>query len=230
MRKTNIEFNYRIILISVLLIIAVFLISYFYFVLRTSALFTHFFYIPIILSCVWWKWRGLIVCFLLIVLSILIPLPIGFEIYLIDTIIRSFAFFAVGLVTAFLSSELSKSHENLKDRIRALKCIQGITNLLKDPNNSVEDILNESIKQIKCASQYPNQTCVKILFNEKEYITKNFRESPWQISHSVKISNKELFIYVNYLDELSFLEMEKNLIKEISEELRAVFEFKLEWL
>lgn len=230
MKKFNFSVDYRVIVIIVMLILAVILSFYFYFVLQTGVLFTHFFYIPIILSCLWWKYKGLVVSFILIGLTILLPIPVGFELFIMNNLIRSAVFLTVGIVTAVLSNEISQSHYELKERVRILKCIQGITNLLKNPNNSVEDILKESLTHIKCASQHPKKTCVKIWFNEKTYMTENYQKTPWQISNKVKISNKELTIYVNYLDELSFLDMEKDLIKEVSEELRAVFEFKLEWL
>ncbi|MEA3306889.1 MAG: hypothetical protein U9Q34_03790, partial [Elusimicrobiota bacterium] len=48
-------------LMTVMVLLCLFSIYYFHVVLCTEVLFTHFFYIPIILAIFWWKRKGLIV-------------------------------------------------------------------------------------------------------------------------------------------------------------------------
>jgi len=45
----------KILTIVILLGISCFLTYYFHIVLKTAVIFTHFFYIPIILACIWWE-------------------------------------------------------------------------------------------------------------------------------------------------------------------------------
>ncbi|MFH0904905.1 MAG: hypothetical protein V1854_06965 [Methanobacteriota archaeon] len=63
--------KYKILVMVILLAIASFLSYYFHAVLRTGIIFTHFFYIPIILAATWWKRKGLIVVIFLAALLIL---------------------------------------------------------------------------------------------------------------------------------------------------------------
>ena len=57
--------KYRL-LIVISLLIACFLLTYtFHVVLNSGSLFSHFFYIPIVLSAFWWKRKGLVVSIIL---------------------------------------------------------------------------------------------------------------------------------------------------------------------
>ncbi|MEG3225287.1 MAG: hypothetical protein BME94_07175 [Methanobacteriales archaeon Met13] len=53
--------NYQTFFITVLLFLSVALTYYFHFILKTGIIFTHFFYIPLILAAIWWKRKGLVV-------------------------------------------------------------------------------------------------------------------------------------------------------------------------
>ena len=51
----------RIVAMAFLLALSCGLTYYFHAILRTEILFTHFFYVPIVLACIWWRRRGLVV-------------------------------------------------------------------------------------------------------------------------------------------------------------------------
>lgn len=51
--------KYKIMVMAILLAICCFLTYYFHEVRETDVVFTHFFYIPIILASLWWKRKGL---------------------------------------------------------------------------------------------------------------------------------------------------------------------------
>ena len=55
----KIKEKFKILTIVIFLGISCFLTYYFHVVLKTGVIFTHFFYIPIIFACVWWKRKGL---------------------------------------------------------------------------------------------------------------------------------------------------------------------------
>lgn len=122
------------------------------------------------------------------------------------------------------------TEQKLERKIRELKCLYNIIKLFETPNISVEDILIESLEEIRNAMQFHSICCVRIVFNHKNYSTSNFSDAPWKISDKIKINNKKLLIEVYYLENKSFLEEEKDLLKKILVQIKAFFELKLGWL
>jgi len=61
----------RIVIMAILSGTACFLTYYFHVILGTGTVFTHFFYIPIILASLWWKRKGLFVAIFLAVILLL---------------------------------------------------------------------------------------------------------------------------------------------------------------
>ena len=59
------EGKYKITVIAILLGICCLLTYYFHAVLQTDLVFTHFFYLPIILAGIWWRRKGLAVAIFL---------------------------------------------------------------------------------------------------------------------------------------------------------------------
>lgn len=223
------ENKFKLILMSSFLVISIFLMYYFIFILRTIAVFSHFFYIPIILGSIWWGKKGLITPVFLGVLIILFSVITELNVSLIDNILRALFFIIIGIVVASLSEFISKSEYKLKERVKELNCLYGIIKLLENPNITIEEILKGSLYHIKNAWQFPEITCVRISFDNKEYKTANFKETPWNISDKILIKDKKLKIDVHYLENKSFFEEEENLLKEIIGQLKAVFEFRLIW-
>lgn len=106
---------YETFVILTLILLSCVLTYYFHFVLRSGVLFTHFFYIPIILAAVWWKRKGLWVTFflagMLIFTSYISPLQID---YFYDDLFRSVIFIIVSIITVILSERIEKSQIKLK--------------------------------------------------------------------------------------------------------------------
>jgi len=63
--------RFKILIIAVLIILSCVLIYYFHAVFKTETIFTHFFYIPVILSSLWWRRKGLFIAVFLAVVLIL---------------------------------------------------------------------------------------------------------------------------------------------------------------
>lgn len=105
--------KYKTPVMVILVAIAVFLIYYFHAILRIGVLFTHFFYIPIILAALWWKRKGLIIAIflagLLILSDVLLKLPI------FDDLVRSLMFIVIGLIVALLSEIIAKRTNDLRE-------------------------------------------------------------------------------------------------------------------
>ena len=63
----------------------------------------------------------------------------------------------------------------LRERIKELNCLYGIGRLAERHSDSVEDLLRDIVKFLPYSWQYPEITCVRILFKEETYKCKNFK-------------------------------------------------------
>ena len=126
--------------------------------------------------------------------------------------------------------KLKESERKLQERVKELNCLFQITKLLNNPNISVDEILIGTLENICCGWQFPEIVCAKIIFNGKEFKTNNYKQTPWNLKHETMIKEKDLTLEVNYLEEKPFLNEEKDLLEEITEELKVVLFYKLEWL
>jgi PAS domain S-box-containing protein len=107
--------RYQTFFIFVLLFFSLVLTYYFHFVLKTGIIFTHFFYIPIVLSAIWWKRKGLLVAIFLAVIllasDIIYPLKAD---SLVEDLIRMVIFISVSIIVVILSERIDKSHQKLE--------------------------------------------------------------------------------------------------------------------
>jgi len=122
--------------------------------------------------------------------------------------------------------ELKKSEVKLRERVKELKCLYGISKLIEKSNISLEQIINGTLKLIPPAWQYPNICNAKITYNEKKYTTLNFEESEWKLCSDDKINDKDLKIEVFYLENKLFLKEEELLIRDIGDRLKSILELK----
>jgi PAS domain S-box-containing protein len=102
--------KYETYIILALIIVACGLTYYFHFVLRTGIIFTHFYYIPIILSAIWWKRKGLLVPFFLAGVLFFTDFinPIKVDPWA-DDVFRAIIFISVSVITVILSERIEKS-------------------------------------------------------------------------------------------------------------------------
>jgi PAS domain S-box-containing protein len=104
----------RIVTMAILLGAACFLTYYFHAVLGTGTVFSHFFYIPIILASLWWKRKGLFVAIFLAAVLILSHIILRPDILTQNDYFRAPMFIIISLVTAMLSEQIAKSEESTK--------------------------------------------------------------------------------------------------------------------
>jgi PAS domain S-box-containing protein len=87
----------------------------YYFHLRGMGnVFTHLFYLPTIIACIWWKRKGLIVPCNLALLLLLSNLIMPFsELNLTEDLVRGSLFIIVGFVTVFLTERFQETERQL---------------------------------------------------------------------------------------------------------------------
>jgi len=107
--------KYKIALIATLLVAATFLTYYYHAVLKTEVIFTHFFYVPIVLASAWWQRKGILVGMFLVALLLLGHLVVGGPGPIVDDMIRAGMLLLVSVVVAELSREISGKGRELKE-------------------------------------------------------------------------------------------------------------------
>ncbi|MGZ3592041.1 MAG: PAS domain S-box protein, partial [Thermodesulfobacteriota bacterium] len=124
-----------------------------------------------------------------------------------------------------------RTHD-LNERIKELKCLYSINNFF-GKQTSEEKIFNEIVHVIPSAWQYPEITYARILADNKEYRTENFKETSWKQSGQIIIHGEKVgTVEVGYLeekpvlDEGPFLKEERDLLNAIARELTEMLERK----
>ena len=106
--------KYQFILIIILLAVACFLTYYFRNILRIETVFTHFFYIPIILACIWWKRKGLAVTIFLTCILLFSHKLLNHYVLTLDDYLRACMLFIISFVIVGLDEKLSFVKEALQ--------------------------------------------------------------------------------------------------------------------
>jgi PAS domain S-box-containing protein len=118
----------RIAFMAIFLIASCFLTYYFHVALKTGEIFTHFFYIPIILASLWWKRRGIGVAIFLAAFLILSDLVFMTNVVTANDFLRSAMFIAVSFIVGQLREHISrveqKSRKAFDDSQKAQEALQ----------------------------------------------------------------------------------------------------------
>ncbi|ODS36409.1 MAG: hypothetical protein A7316_02680 [Candidatus Altiarchaeales archaeon WOR_SM1_86-2] len=127
--------------------------------------------------------------------------------------------------------DLERRTRQLGERIKELKSLYGIANLVQKPNISLEEVLQGAVEIIPSGWQYPEVTRARIILEGKEYRTENFRESAWKQTSDITVHGKRSgIVEVYYLkerpkeDEGPFLKEERDLINAIAGRLGRIIE------
>jgi len=126
---------------------------------------------------------------------------------------------------------LQQRGHDLGERIKELNCLYEISTLIQTSETTIENILQNVAELIPHAWQYPEITGARILWNQREYLTKNFKKTKWvQSSNIITAGRHTGSLEVIYLeerpeeDEGPFLKEEKNLIHAVTEMLGKTIE------
>ncbi|HAJ26268.1 MAG TPA: hypothetical protein DCG53_03330, partial [Syntrophus sp. (in: bacteria)] len=100
-------------------------------VLKTGVIYTHFFYIPIIMAAIWWKRRGIVVPVFLAIFLVITDIILSVRLEIGSDLLRITMFLIVFLIVSTLKEEVEKTGRNLKDseenyRILAEKSFAGV--------------------------------------------------------------------------------------------------------
>ena len=130
---------------------------------------------------------------------------------------------------------LRREEPFLSERVKEIGCLYSVIGVLGNKKyTSNEEKIHDIIKLIPSGWQYPEDTCVQIILEGKEYKTDNFRETPWRQTAEILVNGTPKGILaVSYLqekptkDEGPFYMEERTLIDVIAKFLGEMIELKL---
>jgi hypothetical protein len=129
---------------------------------------------------------------------------------------------------------LRKQEPLLSERVKEISCLYAVISLLGNRKYaSEEEKIHDIVKLIPTGWQYPEDTCVQIILEGKEYKTDNFKETPWRQTAEILVNGEPKgFLAVSYLqekpakDEGPFYLEERTLIDVIARFLGEKIELK----
>ncbi len=123
-------------------------------------------------------------------------------------------------------SDPSKAIPALRERIKELNCLYGISQLAERHSDSIDDLLQDLVNFLPHSWQYPEITCARIVFKEKTYKSKGFRITKWRQSSRIFMYNQPVGeVTIMYLekrppeDEGPFLREERALLDALAERI-----------
>ena len=117
----------------------------------------------------------------------------------------------------------------LRERIKELNCLYGISQLAERYLYSLDDLLKELVNFLPHSWQYPDITCARILFKGKTYTSERFQITNWRQSALIYMCHEavgECAIF--YLEERPpagegpFLKEERALLDTVAEQIGTI--------
>ena len=117
----------------------------------------------------------------------------------------------------------------LRERIKELNCLYGITRLTESGLDSLEDFLKRVCQILPPAWQYPEVTCARITLQGRVHRTEGFKVTKWRQAAQISVFGEPAgAVEVFYLKERPalyegpFLREERALLEAVAEHIGAV--------
>lgn len=150
-----------------------------------------------------------------------IPVPPGEKIFLGEeqNLVENLASLIAGSVTKNALQKLL--HQNA-ERLKELKGINQTSAILNEAE-TLDEALQKIAEILPGSWQFPDDTAVRIRFNKKVFVSRDFEETPWMLQHPFEMPGKKKgSIDVFYLREFPeefegpFLKEERELLSNIA--------------
>jgi DNA-binding CsgD family transcriptional regulator len=117
----------------------------------------------------------------------------------------------------------------LRERIKELNCLYGVSQLAERNLYSLDDLLRELVNFLPYAWQYPEITCARILFKEKTYTSDSFKVTNWRQSSRIYMYHEAVgecgIFYLEECppaDEGPFLKEERAMLDAVAEQIGTI--------
>ena len=126
-------------------------------------------------------------------------------------------------------TEKDKVESALRERIKELNCLYGVSQLAERNFNSLDNMLEALVNFLPYSWQYPDVTCARIVFKGKTYKSKEFGVTEWRQSARIYVYSEpvgEMAMF--YLeerppaDEGPFLKEERALIDALADQIGTI--------
>ncbi len=114
----------------------------------------------------------------------------------------------------------------LEKRVRELNCLYHISSIIEQKKELLDDMLQEMIKIIPSAWQFPDLAMARLCYGDRTYCTADFHQTPWSLTTTIKSGGMEVgTLEVCYTREVNgntgmvFQEEEYSLLNEIAERM-----------
>ena len=128
-----------------------------------------------------------------------------------------------------LENDPGKVESALRERIKELNCLYGISQLAERHLRSLEGFLEALVTYLPFSWQYPEITCTRILFKGKTYASEGFRVTQWRQSAQIYMYHETVGeVGVFYLQEMPpsdegpFLKEERALLDGVAEQIGTI--------
>ena len=129
--------------------------------------------------------------------------------------------------------QLRRRTHDLGERVKELNCLSKTSELMVEPDKSLDEIYQTIVHLIPPAWQYTDITCARITYGDRQFKTDNFKETEWKQSADIIVnSNKVGSLDVCYLQkkpeehEGPFLKEERILINALAKEIEEFIKRK----
>jgi len=126
-------------------------------------------------------------------------------------------------------TEPNKVESALRERIKELNCLYGISQLAERHLYSLDDLLRELVNFLPYSWQYPEITCARILFKGKTYTSDRFKVTNWRQSSRIYMYHEAVgecgIFYLEECppaDEGPFLKEERALLDAVAEQIGTI--------
>ena len=117
----------------------------------------------------------------------------------------------------------------LRERIKELNCLYGISQLAERYLHSLDGLLQELVDFLPYSWQYPEVTCARVLFKGKTYASRRFEVTDWRQSARIYMYHEAVGeVSVFYLEECApadegpFLKEERALLDTVAEQIGTI--------
>jgi len=129
--------------------------------------------------------------------------------------------------------QLKKLNHDMAERVKELDCMFGLSELIEQYGVDTEQVFKGLVDLIPPAWQYPDITCTRIIFENREFKTTNFKPTKWLQSADINIAGKKVGLIeiccleeMPAIDEGPFLAQERKLLDATAHRLGKLIEHR----
>jgi len=122
-----------------------------------------------------------------------------------------------------------KIEKALRERIKELNCLYGISQLAERHLQSLDGLLQELVTFLPWSWQYPEVACARILFKGKTYTSEKFKVTDWRQASQIYMYHEAVGeVSIFYLEECEpadegpFLKEERSLLDAVAEQIGTI--------